>query len=304
MRAREWSRVPAGMADTMQHYLQRIAGTMRPGTVKNAELTLREFALLVAAEDTDVTCVAELKRRHVERYRQWLLERPGCPRRTAAPAHRPLDPALALRAVGSQHVDVEVVVPGEGDRLRVQRHRLTRSDVSAHDRLGAVVDTAHRHPAEVRERGPVAVEERGQVLAGGEAAERVARVRQRHVEGVDLRDADMGEDLALVSPVDLGLSPRDDLEPPVQARQLTRADAQFLRDPGPGFLQIELHPLVVDRAPYSWARRSWITLPLSRISDLSIASISGATSSTPAEAADLLLLSSAARPTRGPSGTC
>src|SRR5215218_8118019 len=32
--------------------------------------------------------------------------------------------------------------------------------------------------------------------------------------------------------------------------------------------------------PYSWTRRSWITLPLSRISDLSIASISGATSST------------------------
>ncbi|WP_405649788.1 site-specific integrase [Streptomyces sp. NBC_00117] len=92
MRAREWSRVPAGMADTMQHYLRQIAGTMRPGTVKNAELTLREFALLVAAEDTDVTCVAELKRvpvgkMHTDRYvplhpqlktllDDWLLHRP------------------------------------------------------------------------------------------------------------------------------------------------------------------------------------------------------------------------------------
>lgn len=46
----------------------------------------------------------------------------------------------------------------------------------------------------------------------------------------------MGEDLPFVSPVDLGLSTRDDLEPPVQPRQLTRADAQFLRDPGPGLL--------------------------------------------------------------------
>ncbi|CAM5409681.1 hypothetical protein SVIOM342S_10390 [Streptomyces violaceorubidus] len=48
----------------------------------------------------------------------------------------------------------------------------------------------------------------------------------------------MGEDLALVPPVDLSLSTRDDLEPPVQTRQLARADTQFLRDPGPGFLQI------------------------------------------------------------------
>ncbi|MGW3957571.1 tyrosine-type recombinase/integrase, partial [Streptomyces sp. NPDC004752] len=43
------------------------------------------FALLVAAEDSDVTCVAELKRRHVERYRQWLLERPAA---RGGPLHR------------------------------------------------------------------------------------------------------------------------------------------------------------------------------------------------------------------------
>lgn len=75
IRAAEWSRVAPTMASTMQHYLKQIAGTLRPGTVKNAELTLREFALLVAAEDPAVTCVAQFKRRHVERYRQWLLER-------------------------------------------------------------------------------------------------------------------------------------------------------------------------------------------------------------------------------------
>ncbi|MER6327607.1 tyrosine-type recombinase/integrase [Streptomyces coelicoflavus] len=85
IRAREWACVPAGMTDTMQHYLQQIAGTLRPGTVKNAELTLREFALLVATEDAAVACVAELKRRHVERYRQWLLERPAA---RGGPLHR------------------------------------------------------------------------------------------------------------------------------------------------------------------------------------------------------------------------
>ncbi|GEC02757.1 hypothetical protein SSP24_04120 [Streptomyces spinoverrucosus] len=85
MRAQEWARVPVRMADTMPHYLQQIAGTLRPGTVKNAELTLSEFALLVAAEDTAVTCVAELKRRHAERYRQCLLERPAA---RSGPLHR------------------------------------------------------------------------------------------------------------------------------------------------------------------------------------------------------------------------
>jgi site-specific recombinase XerD len=53
--------------------------------VKNAELTLRGFALLIAAEDTAVTRVAQLKRRHVERYRQWLLERPAA---RGGPLHR------------------------------------------------------------------------------------------------------------------------------------------------------------------------------------------------------------------------
>ncbi len=71
----------------------------------------------------------------------------------------PLNPALPGRAVGSQHVDVEVVVAGEADSLRMQRNRLTGGDVPAHDGLGAIVDDRHRHPAEVRERASVAVEE-------------------------------------------------------------------------------------------------------------------------------------------------
>jgi hypothetical protein len=91
----------------------------------------------------------------------------------------------------------------------------------------------------------MAVEERRQVLAGGEAAEQIARVGQGHVERVDLRDPDMGEDLALIAPVDLRLSTGDDLEPTVQTREFARADAQLVRDPGPGFLQIDLDALVV-----------------------------------------------------------
>lgn len=57
------------------------------------------------------------------------------------------------------------------------------------------------------------------VLAGGEAAERAPRVGQEHVERVDLRDSDVGEDLAHVFPVGLGLCCGDHFEPAVDAGQ-------------------------------------------------------------------------------------
>lgn len=89
---------------------------------------------------------------------------------------------LPVGRVGRQNVDVEVVVAGEPDRLRMQRHGLARSDVASDDCLGPVVDDRHRDAAEMGEGPAVAVEEALQVLAGGETAERIARVRQRHVE--------------------------------------------------------------------------------------------------------------------------
>ena len=87
----------------------------------------------------------------------------------------------------------------QGGRPRIIKARLIAQewrDVAADHRLGAVVDDRGRDPAEVGERAAVAVEERAQVLAGGEAAERVARVGQRPVERVDLRDAMTEQDLA------------------------------------------------------------------------------------------------------------
>ncbi|MDQ0408757.1 hypothetical protein J2S50_007389 [Streptomyces sp. DSM 40167] len=55
----------------------------------------------------------------------------------------------------------------------------------------------------------------------------------------------MGEDPALVATVDLRLGSGNDREPAVQAGQFIGSDAELFRDPGPGFLQVELHPLVV-----------------------------------------------------------
>lgn len=96
----------------------------------------------------------------------------------------PLDASFACGPVGGQDVDVEVIVTGEADRFRMERDRLARCDVAADDRPGPVVDDRHRDAVEVRERSTMAVEERLQVLARGEAAERVARVRQRAAASV------------------------------------------------------------------------------------------------------------------------
>jgi hypothetical protein len=65
----------------------------------------------------------------------------------------------------------------------------------------------------------VAVEEGGQIQRRNKAAERVAGVRQRHVERVDVLDAGVGQEVSLIAPVDLGLSTGHDLEAAVQPGQ-------------------------------------------------------------------------------------
>ncbi|WP_435823969.1 hypothetical protein [Kitasatospora aureofaciens] len=50
-------------------------------------------------------------------------ERPARQDVVADDQHLALDPALAPGPVGGQHVDVEVVVAGERDRLGVERNR-------------------------------------------------------------------------------------------------------------------------------------------------------------------------------------
>ena len=73
------------MAATMHDYLAQLRLSLRPGTVRNAEATLREFARFLAERDPAVTRVAEIDRRHVEAYKAWLAERPAA---RGGPLHR------------------------------------------------------------------------------------------------------------------------------------------------------------------------------------------------------------------------
>ncbi|WP_349252355.1 hypothetical protein [Streptomyces virginiae] len=124
----------------------------------------------------------------------------------------------------------------------------------------------------------MAVEERGQVLAGGEAAERVPRTGQDHVERVHLLDPDVGEDAALIAPVDLVLAAGSDFEVAVQPRQVL-IEAEFGAATRPSLGNIHFHPLVVALEAVLVDQPSWITAalrPMSARSQASTTGISGA----------------------------
>ena len=98
----------------------------------------------------------------------------------------------------------------------------------------------------MRERPPVTVPEGGQIHAGGETAKRVPRMAKHHVEGVHVRDADMGQQVALITPVNLRLRTRDDLEAAVQTRQrIVVGLLQRGGDPRPGLGKEQLDLLIV-----------------------------------------------------------
>jgi site-specific recombinase XerD len=85
VRAGQWATLAPAMAATMHDYLAQLRLSLRPGTVRNAEATLREFARFLAERDPAVTCVADIGRRHIEADKAWLAERPAA---RGGPLHR------------------------------------------------------------------------------------------------------------------------------------------------------------------------------------------------------------------------
>jgi site-specific recombinase XerD len=82
--------VPAIVA-TMRRYLEQIGCVLRPGSVNNADITLRAFAGFLVEAAPEVTSTAQVTRRHIEDYKPWLAARPGQNKArvtTATMAHR------------------------------------------------------------------------------------------------------------------------------------------------------------------------------------------------------------------------
>jgi hypothetical protein len=65
------------IAATMHRYLTQIGCVLRPGSVGGADLALRAFAGFLAETAPEVTCLAQVTRRHIEDYQPWLTARPG-----------------------------------------------------------------------------------------------------------------------------------------------------------------------------------------------------------------------------------
>jgi hypothetical protein len=87
-RARQWAELKVSaptLTATVGRYLEQIALSIRPGTVRRHEAVLREFAWFVREREPDVTTAAAFARRHVEDYKVWLSSRPA---QRGGPLHR------------------------------------------------------------------------------------------------------------------------------------------------------------------------------------------------------------------------
>jgi site-specific recombinase XerD len=80
-----------GITGPMRRYLEQIACVLRPGSVRNADQALRSFAGFLTCSAPEVTGLAQVTRRHIEKYKPWLTARPGQNKpavTTATIAHR------------------------------------------------------------------------------------------------------------------------------------------------------------------------------------------------------------------------
>jgi integrase len=69
------------LAATAQRYLRQLGISLRASSVACFDTTLRQLAGLLLAQHPQVSCVADIRREHIESYKVWLAERPGYRRR-------------------------------------------------------------------------------------------------------------------------------------------------------------------------------------------------------------------------------
>jgi hypothetical protein len=76
-RAEQWASVPPGLATTLTGYIAQVRLSLRASTMVRVEGVLREFACWAAVNAPEVTCVADLRRAHIEAYKLHLAGRPS-----------------------------------------------------------------------------------------------------------------------------------------------------------------------------------------------------------------------------------
>ena len=74
----------------MRRYLTQIGCVLRPGSVDNADMALRSFAVFFPTEIApEVASTTQVTRRHIEDYKPWLARRPGLQAPADDRDHRP-----------------------------------------------------------------------------------------------------------------------------------------------------------------------------------------------------------------------
>jgi integrase len=76
---RDWAELSGNapqLVATMRRYLVQLTTFLAPRSVELADQTLRQLARWLV-NDTDVTLVADIERRHIEDYKVWLARQPG-----------------------------------------------------------------------------------------------------------------------------------------------------------------------------------------------------------------------------------
>jgi site-specific recombinase XerD len=63
------------LADTATRYLDQIAVSLRPRSVEAADNTLRTFITFLADEHSDLAGFADVRRAHIEDFKEWLAQR-------------------------------------------------------------------------------------------------------------------------------------------------------------------------------------------------------------------------------------
>ena len=71
-----WDMAPTRFAETAQRYLEQVALSLRPNTVRHIDLDLRRFGTWLADTHPGVTGCADLRREHIEAFKLWLSTHP------------------------------------------------------------------------------------------------------------------------------------------------------------------------------------------------------------------------------------
>jgi site-specific recombinase XerD len=71
-----WATAAPGFAETAQRYLEQVALSLRPNTVRHIDLDLRRFGTWLANTHPDVIGCADLRRKHIEEFKRWLSAHP------------------------------------------------------------------------------------------------------------------------------------------------------------------------------------------------------------------------------------